>query len=148
MKPIRRRTALTLGGLGVAATLVGGSGLWRGLSATGSAGSGGQLVEPQVVSSSNGQLEVRLQARFGTHQVAGQSARTMGYNGSVPGPTLRLRPGDTLRIALDNQLDHVTNLHLHGLHFRGARALADRQRMLVPLSVAAAAGPGGSCAGP
>ncbi|HSP60460.1 MAG TPA: multicopper oxidase family protein, partial [Ornithinimicrobium sp.] len=134
MRPVSRRTALTMGGLGLAGTLVGGTGLWRELSepGAGAAGSGGspgsgetpgttgsgaeELVEPEVLSSSDGRLEVRLQARFGTHEVAGQQARTMGYNGGVPGPTLRLRPGDLLRIELDNQLDHVTNLHVHGLH--------------------------------
>ncbi|MFV0462408.1 MAG: multicopper oxidase family protein [Nostocoides sp.] len=39
-----------------------------------------------------------------------------GFNGSVPGPTLRIRPGDTLAITLDNALDRPTNLHTHGLH--------------------------------
>ncbi len=34
----------------------------------------------------------------------------------MPGPTLRLRPGDTLRVELVNRLDRVTNLHVHGLH--------------------------------
>ncbi|WP_237740619.1 multicopper oxidase family protein [Ornithinimicrobium pekingense] len=68
------------------------------------------------MTSSGGRLEVSLQARLDTHEVAGRPARTMGYNGGVPGPTLRLRPGDLLRIDLDNQLDHVTNLHVHGLH--------------------------------
>ncbi|MGC5583435.1 multicopper oxidase family protein [Ornithinimicrobium sp. W1665] len=126
MRPISRRTALTMGGLGVVSSVVGGTGLWRELSGPGGDGilkgavSGGggadELVEPEVLASSDGRLEVTLQARFGTHEVAGQSARTMGYNGGVPGPTLRLRPGDLLRIELDNELDHVTNLHVHGLH--------------------------------
>ena len=40
----------------------------------------------------------------------------MGYNGGVPGPTLRLRPGDTVRLDLVNRLEEVTNLHVHGLH--------------------------------
>ncbi|MGC5583154.1 MULTISPECIES: multicopper oxidase family protein [Ornithinimicrobium] len=125
MRPVSRRTALTMGGVGLAGTLVGGTGLWRELSAPdadgafggrGDEGGDDELVEPEVLSSSDGRLEVQLQARFGTHEVAGRSARTMGYNGGVPGPTLRLRPGDLLRIALENQLDHVTNLHVHGLH--------------------------------
>ena len=38
------------------------------------------------------------------------------YNGTTPGPTLRLRPGDELRITLRNGLDEATNLHTHGLH--------------------------------
>ena len=39
----------------------------------------------------------------------------MRYNGSVPGPTLHLRPGDHLGIDLVNHLDQPTNLHTHGL---------------------------------
>lgn len=34
MRPVSRRTALTLGGLGLAGTLVGATGLWRQLSST------------------------------------------------------------------------------------------------------------------
>jgi FtsP/CotA-like multicopper oxidase with cupredoxin domain len=58
---------------------------------------------------------------------------TRCYNGSVPGPTLRLRPGDELRIKLKNELPDIgehcgnelvnrphcfntTNIHTHGLH--------------------------------
>ncbi|MDO8107630.1 multicopper oxidase domain-containing protein [Isoptericola sp. b441] len=37
------------------------------------------------------------------------------YNGTVPGPTLRMRPGDRLRVHLANELDEPTNLHTHGL---------------------------------
>ncbi len=38
------------------------------------------------------------------------------YNGTVPGPTLRLRPGDRLQVELVNRLSDPTNLHTHGLH--------------------------------
>ena len=38
------------------------------------------------------------------------------YNGSSPGPTLRVRPGDRLVVHLENELDDDTNLHTHGLH--------------------------------
>ena len=38
------------------------------------------------------------------------------YNGSSPGPTLRLRRGDRLVVHLGNGLADDTNLHTHGLH--------------------------------
>lgn len=117
MKPISRRTALTMGGAGLVSTVVGGTGLWRELSTSVlDPVAGESFTEPDVLRSAGGLLEVRLEAALGSHQVAGREATTMGYNGGVPGPTLRLRSGDTLRVELANRLDRVTNLHVHGLH--------------------------------
>src|SRR4051794_40445598 len=38
------------------------------------------------------------------------------YEGSFPGPLIRLREGDPVRLTFVNHLDQITNLHLHGLH--------------------------------
>jgi FtsP/CotA-like multicopper oxidase with cupredoxin domain len=38
------------------------------------------------------------------------------YNGRVPGPTLRCREGERLRIRLVNGSDHPHTLHFHGVH--------------------------------
>ena len=40
----------------------------------------------------------------------------MTYNGQAPAPTLRLCPGETLGVAIMNQLDEPTRFHTHGLH--------------------------------
>ena len=40
----------------------------------------------------------------------------MVYNGSLPGPTLHVYPGDRVEIDLINNLNESTNLHFHGLH--------------------------------
>lgn len=117
MKPISRRGALTMGGLGLVGTAVGGTGLWGELNPSLLDPAGDEsFTEPEVLRSRGGRLQVRLEAGFGTHDAAGRQARTMGYNAGVPGPTLRLRPGDTLRLDLANHLDEITNLHVHGLH--------------------------------
>lgn len=38
------------------------------------------------------------------------------YNGTVPGPTIRVTEGDTVRVVLENRLDQDTTIHWHGLH--------------------------------
>src|SRR5687768_9691082 len=65
--------------------------------------------------SENGLLRVRLAAAEGPLTIGGRRATAYGYNGSLPGPTLRLRPGDRLQVELVNRLESPTNLHVHGL---------------------------------
>jgi FtsP/CotA-like multicopper oxidase with cupredoxin domain len=46
---------------------------------------------------------------------AGRASRTLGFNGSYLGPTLRLHRGDQTEIAITNRLRNATALHWHGL---------------------------------
>ncbi|HJW00430.1 MAG TPA: multicopper oxidase family protein [Arthrobacter sp.] len=117
MRPISRRKALLLGGLGIAGTAAGGAGLiWTlGNSAPGPV-SGGGLSQPPEERSLDGELALRLEAAPGLIPVAGRQATALGYNGHSPGPTIRLRGGDVLKVKLVNNLDTATNLHVHGLH--------------------------------
>jgi FtsP/CotA-like multicopper oxidase with cupredoxin domain len=39
----------------------------------------------------------------------------MGFNGTVPGPEIRVSPGDHVRIVLRNEMTQPTILHFHGL---------------------------------
>lgn len=120
--PISRRRALGLGllgagslGLGLAG--VASSGFRSGPSAANASGGApaASWSEPTVLASSDGVLTFDLTISETTVDVAGTSARMLAYNGTVPGPTLHLRPGDTLRVRLVNRLDQPTNLHTHGL---------------------------------
>ncbi|WP_278255467.1 multicopper oxidase domain-containing protein [Nocardioides convexus] len=69
-----------------------------------------------MLRSRGGLLQVRLEAAQGQITVAGREATVYGYNASLPGPTLRLHPGDRLQVRLVNRLVTATNLHVHGLH--------------------------------
>jgi manganese oxidase len=45
----------------------------------------------------------------------GQLVEAFGYNGIVPGPQIRVREGDRVRLNLKNGLDQSTSIHFHGL---------------------------------
>ncbi|KFF58893.1 copper oxidase [Cryobacterium sp. MLB-32] len=120
MRPITRRNALILGGVGAVGVAVGGTGLWMTHDASSrtpsQTGTGNEFTEPTELRSSNGTLSVALEAAAGQLTVAGRTVTALGYNGGLPGPTLRVRGGDTLRVSLHNGLTNPSNLHVHGLH--------------------------------
>lgn len=85
--------ALVLAGGGVAATR-----LWPGRSPAGPV------------------REIRLNARIADWQVGpGASTRAWTYNAQVPGPEIRVREGERLRVVLTNEMPEPTTLHWHGL---------------------------------
>lgn len=77
---------------------------------------GQALVQPERRESSGGVLETRLEAKLSPTTIAGQPVVSTVYDGSFPGPTLVMQPGDTLRLQLVNSLDDCTNIHTHGFH--------------------------------
>ncbi|WP_040336637.1 multicopper oxidase family protein [Candidatus Blastococcus massiliensis] len=57
---------------------------------------------------------LRLTAAPMRLDLAGRSVPTWGY-GTVPGPEIRLRAGDVMRVQLENELPEDTTVHWHGL---------------------------------
>ncbi|RLB96809.1 MAG: copper oxidase, partial [Deltaproteobacteria bacterium] len=47
--------------------------------------------------------------------ISGTTAEGMTLNGSIPGPTLRFKEGDTARIQVHNRMSVATSIHWHGL---------------------------------
>nr|MBA3414651.1 multicopper oxidase domain-containing protein [Chloroflexia bacterium] len=90
------------------------------------------LTEPAVRRAVAGVLRTDLRLAYLYHDIGGYRLHLRGYDGGIPGPTLRARPGDVLRIGLGNDLPpnadplplngdlphhfNTTNLHVHGLH--------------------------------
>ena len=95
-----------------------------------------RFPQPQVRQSSHGVLQTTLQAAIARNLVQDlttgetRAIETPTYEGTIPGPTLRLKPGDTLDMQLVNQLPlnpsqqrmggfphdpSTTNLHTHGM---------------------------------
>ncbi len=64
----------------------------------------------------SGLVNLALEASESWAVVGGRQALLQTFNGSVPGPTLQARPGDTVRIDFRNSLGEPANLHFHGLH--------------------------------
>ncbi|MGR0218749.1 multicopper oxidase family protein [Agromyces sp. ZXT2-6] len=131
---ISRRGALLIGAAAAGAVAVGGGiALWNLASdrsapvpgapddaptpeTDGTDGAAGESFrEPEVLTSSGGRLDLELAAALTTATVAGAAVRVLAYNGTMPGPTLRVRPGDRVTLRLRNGLDAPTNLHTHGL---------------------------------
>ncbi|MFI5628680.1 multicopper oxidase family protein [Streptomyces sp. NPDC051664] len=77
---------------------------------------GAPLEEPAQMVSRNGVLRVELVVERRKVEVGGRKLWALTYNGSYMPPTLRIRPGDKLDLAMKNSLDEFTNLHVHGLH--------------------------------
>jgi len=70
--------------------------------------------EGQVV---NGVREWELVAEEKTIEVApGVKYEAWAYNGRVPGPTLRAREGERLRVRFVNGAQHPHTIHFHGIH--------------------------------
>ena len=92
-----------------------------------------EFIEPPVRASQNGLLDTGLRVFFADNIIGGHPVHLRSYEGLLTGPTLRIRPGDILRILLENDLPpedgamhhedvnephgfNTTNLHTHGLH--------------------------------
>jgi FtsP/CotA-like multicopper oxidase with cupredoxin domain len=69
-----------------------------------------------VYQSSDGLLELNLEAKENLVNLAGKQAYLLTYNGQVPAPRLEAKPGDQVRIHFTNNLSQPTNIHYHGLH--------------------------------
>ena len=50
-----------------------------------------------------------------TKRIGDATVRMLAYNGSIPGPTLRVRQGTELRVTVVNEADLEATVHWHGL---------------------------------
>src|SRR6185437_9781114 len=50
-----------------------------------------------------------------TKRLDDATVRMLGYNGSIPGPTLRVRQGSDILVNVRNDGDLETTVHWHGL---------------------------------
>ncbi|SCL33948.1 Multicopper oxidase with three cupredoxin domains (includes cell division protein FtsP and spore coat protein CotA) [Micromonospora rhizosphaerae] len=63
-------------------------------------------------------VTARLNPRPVTHDLGGPTVATWGYADSGPGPLIRARAGDLLRVEVTNDLPAPTSVHWHGIALR------------------------------
>ena len=105
--PIQRRTLLRSGAIGAAG--LGISGLFPAWAQTGSPGLATKGMLPLSGS------EIRLDIVETAFDVDGRTGHAIAVNGTIPAPLIRLREGQTVRLAVANHLDEDTSIHWHGL---------------------------------
>jgi FtsP/CotA-like multicopper oxidase with cupredoxin domain len=78
-----------------------------------SVGKGNQLMQPRM----DGSVKVyELTAKKMRWETApGQTVEGWAYNGQIPGPQIRVREGDRVRMIVKNELPESTAMHFHGL---------------------------------
>lgn len=123
----------------IPAQMMGGGGMGGGCGGGGGMSGGTTVIDPPPgalfhdppvlpnLSTVPALVEVNLQAAVTAINVNGTWANLLTYNGAYPGPTIKVRSGDLLRVNLANSLSmlgtnilghdrDITNLHTHGLH--------------------------------
>ena len=74
---------------------------------------GNQLLQPKMV---GGVKVYDLTAKVVQWETEpGKFVTGWGYNGVVPGPQIRVREGDRVRVNLKNELPESTSIHFHGV---------------------------------
>ncbi|HEY0113374.1 MAG TPA: copper resistance system multicopper oxidase [Allosphingosinicella sp.] len=102
---VDRRTLLRAGALGTFG--LGMQGLFPAWAQSGTSGLAPTLP---TLSGEN----IALQIGHSPFKVGGRTGHALTINGTVPGPLLRLREGQNVRIAVNNRLDEDTSIHWHG----------------------------------
>src|SRR5215207_5564176 len=82
----------------------------------------GQTLREYTIFAQNKTIEV----------VPGVTFAAWTFNGRVPGPTIRVREGDRVRVTHHNASDHPHSLHFHGVHPGSMDGVFDVRSGMVP----------------
>jgi FtsP/CotA-like multicopper oxidase with cupredoxin domain len=77
------------------------------------AGKGNQLLKPKIVGGVK-VFDIAVQ-KVKWEVEPGKFVDAWAYNGVVPGPQIRVREGDRVRLNVRNELDESTAVHFHGV---------------------------------
>jgi FtsP/CotA-like multicopper oxidase with cupredoxin domain len=60
-------------------------------------------------------IDYKINIDYKTINLTGKNIKAMALNGSIPGPTLKFREGDSAKISFHNSMDVPTSIHWHGI---------------------------------
>src|SRR5438045_298977 len=66
-------------------------------------------------------------------RIAGADVRMLAYNGSIPGPILRVKQGSEIEVNITNDGDHETTVHWHGLRLENRYDGTHETQELIPV---------------
>lgn len=113
-QPAASRRAFLLGGLATAGTMV-----LAGCSNDPSPAARPIGATPSLTPSAGQRVVSQsLVAKPTTLDLGGVTVDTWAYGDTAPGPLLRAKAGDMLRVTVDNQLPDDTTIHWHGIRLR------------------------------
>src|SRR5580700_7188105 len=106
------------------------------------------LIEPDTRRSVNGVLQTTLRCAYAYRDIGGKRLYLRSYEGGSPGPTLRMKPGEILKIRLTNDFPpnrdvvpqdlsrphqfNNTNFHFHGAHCSPSGIADNVMRSMTP----------------
>ena len=76
-------------------------------------------LETQVIELKDGDT-YNLTASFVKKNINGNQVRMLAYNGSIPGPTLKIPQGATVTVNFKNDTDVENTIHSHGVRMMNA----------------------------
>lgn len=79
---------------------------------------GGKVLQPKIVDGVK--VFSLIATRLSWEVTPGVFEDAYGYNGQIPGPQLRVRNGDAIRVELRNELPESTVVHFHGIEVPNA----------------------------
>jgi len=56
-----------------------------------------------------------LNASFVKDTIDGKTIRMLAYNSQIPGPIIKVKQGDSIKVTFTNNLDQATTVHWHGI---------------------------------
>ena len=98
---------------------------------------GGQILEPKLLADGTKEFDITVK-EVDWEVEPGKIVKAKTYNGTVPGPEIRVDVGDKVRIVVTNELNESTSVHFHGIRVPNKYDGVDPYTVLHPVWAAIA----------